>query len=236
MSPLPAKGEGELMLLRDNIYRSIRQAILTCEFPPGQELREQMLAQRYHVSRSPIRDSLLRLEQENLVTVLPRQGYRVNPISISDAEDIFGLRLLIEPACAVAAARADNEALRALDHFRDFANEERTESEFVEYNRTFHRTIADLSGNARMAAVAVDLDEQFERLVRVSLRVFRYEQVRVASTEHEAIIDALQAHDADLASRLSYEHSASAQSRIVTALRLVAEAWVQPVEAPTTTE
>src|SRR3954467_2543048 len=95
-------------LLRDSVYRALRHAILSCEFQPGQELREQLLAERYRVSRSPIRDSLLRLEQENLVTVLPRQGYRVNPISASDIEDLFGLRLLIAPACAAAAAAADD--------------------------------------------------------------------------------------------------------------------------------
>src|SRR5579863_7829817 len=97
---LPATEEGKAMLLRDNIYYALRKAILSCEFQPGQELREQVLAERYRVSRSPIRDSLLRLEQDNLVTVLPRQGYRVNPISISDTEEIFALLLLIEPACA----------------------------------------------------------------------------------------------------------------------------------------
>src|ERR1700712_3818899 len=100
------------MLLRDSIYQAIRWAILNCEFEPGQELREQVLAERYHVSRSPVRDSLLRLELENLVTVLPRQGYRVNPISIPDVENLFELRLLIEPACAAAAARADDAALQ----------------------------------------------------------------------------------------------------------------------------
>jgi GntR family transcriptional regulator, rspAB operon transcriptional repressor len=53
-------------LLRDSVYRALRQAVLTCEFQPGQELREQVLAEKYRVSRSPIRDSLLRLEQERL--------------------------------------------------------------------------------------------------------------------------------------------------------------------------
>ncbi len=108
------------MLLRDNVYLAIRNAILTCEYSPGQNLREQTLAERYRVSRSPIRDSLLRLEQENLVTVLPRQGYRVNPILPSDVKDILGLRLLLEPACAARAAQADDAALRALDSFRGF--------------------------------------------------------------------------------------------------------------------
>jgi DNA-binding GntR family transcriptional regulator len=192
------------MLLRDTIYQAIRRAILTCEFEPGQELREQALAERYRVSRSPIRDSLLRLEQENLVTVLPRQGYRVRPIAISDVEDVFGLRLLIEPACAVAAARAEDGALRALDRFRGFADRECAESEHVEYNEAFHNAIANLSGNMRMAAVSRDLIEQFERLVRVALRVFKHETVSRVCLEHEAIIDAVQAHDPD---RASYEHA-----------------------------
>jgi DNA-binding GntR family transcriptional regulator len=96
------------VLLRDNVYDALRSAILTCDLSPGQELREQDLAAQYAVSRSPVRDALLRLEGERLVTVLPRQGYRVNPVSVADARDIFGLRLVIEPACAAAAAGADN--------------------------------------------------------------------------------------------------------------------------------
>src|ERR1700733_8204922 len=145
------------MLLRDSIYNSIRQAILTCEFQPGQELREQELAARYRVSRSPIRDALLRLDQENLVTVLPRQGYCVNPISVADVKEIFSLRTLIEPACAAAAARADEAALQALDRFRGFMDEEFDETTFVEYNRSFHSAIAELSGNSSGWCFSADL-------------------------------------------------------------------------------
>jgi GntR family transcriptional regulator, rspAB operon transcriptional repressor len=225
--------EGEAMLLRETIYQAIRRAILTCEFQPGQELREQVLAERYRVSRSPIRDSLLRLELENLVTVLPRQGYRVKPISMSDVEDVFSLRLLIDSACAAgAAARADEAALRALDRFRGFPNQPYTDSEYVEYNQAFHSTIADLSGNMRMAAVSRDLIEQFERLVRVALRTFKEDAVRRACAEHEAIIDALQAHDAECASRLCYEHTAGAHERVSTSLRLVGQQQENPARSP----
>jgi DNA-binding GntR family transcriptional regulator len=205
-------------LLRDRIYQAIRSAILTCEFSPGQELREQVLAERYHVSRSPVRDSLLRLEREHLVTVLPRQGYRVNPISMADAEDIFDLRLLIEPACAAAAARANDAIARVLDEFRGFAHHGKAQSEFIEYNRSFHRAIVEMSSNARMATIALDLDEQFQRLVQVVLKVGQ-EQVWNAAVEHEAIIDAIQAHDAERASQLSYAHASRVQARIAGALR-----------------
>ena len=98
--------------------------ILTCEFPPGQELREQALAERYRVSRTPIRDSLLRLERKACVTVLPRQGYLVRPLSISDVEDILNLHSMIEPACAAAAAQADDTSLQVLDSFRSLVNQD----------------------------------------------------------------------------------------------------------------
>jgi DNA-binding GntR family transcriptional regulator len=220
------------MLLRESIYNSIRQAILTCEFQPGQELREQELAARYRVSRSPIRDALLRLDQENLVTVLPRQGYCVNPISVADVKEIFSLRTLIEPACAAAAARADEAALQALDRFRGFMDEEFDETTFVEYNRSFHSAIADLSGNRRLAAAALSIVEQFERLVLLCRPASDLESTRRMCGEHDAIIDALQARDADRASRLSYQHAESAQERLATALRLFGQAEGQYLAPP----
>jgi DNA-binding GntR family transcriptional regulator len=219
------------MLLRDSIYQAIRGAILTCELQPGQELREQVLAERYRVSRSPIRDSLLRLEQENLITVLPRQGYRVNPISISDIDDIFGLRLLIEPACAAAAAGAEAEALRTLDQFRGFSTDEQAEAKFDEHNKSFHHTIAVLSGNIRMAAIARDLDEQSQRLAQATMNAVTYEQICIACRQHEALIDALQAHDAVLASRLAYEHLTHARGQIERAVGRVGQRWEEPAEA-----
>src|ERR1700722_18198407 len=116
--------KGKQMLLRDNIYHAIRHAILTGEYQPGQELRGHILAKHYHVSPSPIRDTLLRLEQENLVVVLPRRGYRVKPISISDVQNIFAFHLLIEPAGAVAAARVAGRKAQVLQQFRDFGRED----------------------------------------------------------------------------------------------------------------
>ena len=203
------------MLMRDRIYQLIRRSILTCEFEPGQELREQVLAEKYQVSRSPVRDSLLRLEQENLVTVLPRQGYLITPVSIIDAEEIFGLRLVIEPACAAAAARRDDAAVRTLDQFRDRANILSDSSKFFEYNIALHSAVAILSGNARVASVAHDLAEQFDRLVRIILRDDPTVIINALIDEHDAIIDAVQAHDADAAYRHAYDHVAGARSRII---------------------
>jgi DNA-binding GntR family transcriptional regulator len=205
-------------LLRDSVYRALRNAILTCEIPPGQELREQILAEKYRVSRSPIRDSLLRLEQEKLVTVLPRQGYRVNPISMRDVHDLFGLRLIVAPACAAEAARADDDAVRTLSQFRDVADDPLTHAAFLDHNRKFHAAVAHLAGNSRLAAVENSLVEEFDRLVLVSIQSDNARWIPHAFSEHKMIIDAIQAHDSDRAFRLVHTHILLGQQRHVAAL------------------
>ena len=96
------------MLLRDNVYESLRSDILTCHFAPGDDMREQDLAERYAVSRQPVREALLRLEREHLVTVQPRQGYRVNPISLADAAQDSPLWAQYDPESVDWVARPDD--------------------------------------------------------------------------------------------------------------------------------
>src|SRR6185437_15336412 len=94
---------GPSMLLRDDIYTTLRQNILSLKLAPGSELREQLLAEEFSVSKSPVREALLRLEQERLVEIMSRQGYRVAPISIIDAQDMYSFRIVLEAACAIEA-------------------------------------------------------------------------------------------------------------------------------------
>src|ERR1700759_1291081 len=120
------------MLLRENVYEMLRADILDCHLAPGDDVREQELASRYAVSRQPVREALLRLEREHLVTVQPRQGYRVNPISLSDARDLLRFRLALEPACVSEAfENAGAAALKGLDRFRRFAG---NHEDFIAYN------------------------------------------------------------------------------------------------------
>jgi DNA-binding GntR family transcriptional regulator len=209
------------MQLRDEIYRSVRHAILTCEFQPGQELQEQVLAERYRVSRSEIRDALLRLEQEDLLIVFPSEGCRVKPISAAEVDTLFSLSLLMEPTCTAAAARADGMTLRTLDRFRGFADRDYLEAGYVEYNASFHIAVAELADNKRLAAVVRNLIDQFDRPIWAALPSLKHEAIRQACTEHEAIIDALQAHDPDRAAQLSCEHMKGAHRRIATSLAIL---------------
>jgi DNA-binding GntR family transcriptional regulator len=205
------------MLLRENVYQSLRSDILSCRLAPGDDVREQELAERYAVSRQPVREALLRLEREHLVTVQPRQGYRVNPISLSDARDLLRFRLALEPACvAEAIENAPDKTLKALDHFRRFSG---NHEEFIAYNRAFHSALAHASGNRRMAGALCDLIGQADRLVRVSLANIRNHDPTRLVAEHVELIEAMQRRDTRSALRLIKTHIRQTEKRVLPALK-----------------
>jgi GntR family transcriptional regulator, rspAB operon transcriptional repressor len=205
------------MLLRDNVYESLRADILTCRLAPGNDVREQELAERYAVSRQPVREALLRLEREHLVTVQPRQGYRVNPISLSDARDLLRFRLALEPACvAEAIEHAPDGVLTALDEFRRFAGDH---EDFIAYNRAFHSALAHASGNRRMAGALCDLIGQADRLVRVSIANLRGHDPAKLVAEHGDLIEAMQRRDRRSAACIIKAHIGQTEKRVLPALK-----------------
>lgn len=204
---------------RENLYLTLREDILSCALAPGQSLHESELATRFAVSKSPVRDALMRLEAERLVTVQPRKGYRVAPVSLSDASDIFDLRLLMETATAQqAAANASDPDLAALDRFRDDTPWKTSGTGFVSYNREFHVALTLLCPNGRIRAAARDIIEQLDRLVVLDLATARVGDSRAMVVEHNAIIDALQAREGRKAGRLLAQHIERAKRRILTSL------------------
>ena len=205
------------MLLRENVYESLRSDILTCRLAPGNDIREQELAERYAVSRQPVREALLRLEREHLVTVQPRQGYRVNPISLSDARDLLRFRFALEPACvAEAIESASDDVLKSLNEFRLFAG---NHEDFIAYNRAFHSALAHASGNRRMATALCDLIGQADRLVRVSVANVKGHDPTQLVAEHVALIEAMQRRDGRTAARIIKAHIAQTEKRVLPALK-----------------
>lgn len=207
-------------LIRHRIFDELRCDIMSCTLQPGSELRESELAQRYGVSKSPIRDALQKLEFEGLVQIVPRQGHRVVPISIGDARDILDLRETLEQAAVKKiAAEASDQDLEKLNKFRiaDMA----TMRAFAAYNRSFHAEICHLAGNARQAAVMQSLMDNYERLCIVSLSSRHQEAAAMAAAlqQHNQIIDALQARDGGSAARLSAKHIRKSQSQIMRGLK-----------------
>ncbi|MFZ2652338.1 MAG: GntR family transcriptional regulator [Burkholderiaceae bacterium] len=214
----PASDSG---LLRGKVYRELRADMIQCRLPPGTELRESELALRFGLSKSPVRDALMRLEREGLVITLPRQGYRVAPVSLADVQDMFHLRDALEQACMERIVRrAGDEQLAELERFRRF-DAAQWDGGFVAYNREFHRCLARIADNPRMRDHLIDLIDQMERAVQLSLSSLKKGDPRSLVDEHCQIIDALQARQASRAQRLVSRHIAQAGKRVMQAMSRV---------------
>jgi DNA-binding GntR family transcriptional regulator len=200
-------------LLRETVYEQLRADMISCRLAPGTEIREAELAARFDMSKSPVRDALMRLEREGLVITLPRQGYRVAPVSLADVLDMFHLRAALERACMERIVRHASDAqLKSLDTFRHF-DAATWQGGFVAFNRAFHRRIAELGGNARMRDQLNDLIDQMERAVPVSVANIRTGDPQVLVNEHAEIVDALQERAVKKAQRLAEQHITAAGKR-----------------------
>ena len=98
----------------DQLASRLRARILRNEIQAGEQLRQEALAEAYGVSRMPIREALRQLEAEGLVVFNPHKGAIVSAMSVDEAEELFDLRLLIEPDLIIRGARAAGETDHAL--------------------------------------------------------------------------------------------------------------------------
>lgn len=224
MALMPAKishapsHDGRRPLLRDDVHAKIKNAILTCALAPGAKIHEQDLAIAHKVSKSPIRDALLRLQSEELVEVLPRKGYRVKPVSLVDALDLYDMRLVLEQACVERVVqRASDAGLHSLDAYRH-APPAADLAAWIEYNRQFHIAIAALCGNRRLLRALTELILAFDRLTYTGVAGLAGSRVmQKIAGEHRQLIDAMKARDAGKASALIRTHIEASRKRMVAA-------------------
>ena len=208
-----------MSLIRQQVLEQIRSEIITCDIPPGTELRETELAEQYDVSKSPVREALQQLTFEGLIETRPRRGHRVTPISVADAGDILELRETLEVAAVRRSIdKADSEMLTVLEQYRD-ADTSST-SAFTRYNRKFHSALSELSGNKRLAADARRLMNSYDRLCVVSLSRVRADKGDFTGplADHRQLIDAIQARDVRKAARLISRHIRTSQRYIMRGL------------------
>jgi len=213
-------------LVRDGVYDRLRNDILSCVFKPGSQIHEQDLAQRYAVSKSPIRDALLRLQEQQLVEVLPRKGYRIKSISVSDAREMYEMRLLLEQSCLRRAIEQATDAeLKRLDRFLKVPRNIDL-AEWIAYNRDFHIAIAQACGNQRMARASIEVIEQFDRLTYTGISSLGdREALQRFVEEHGEIVRAMQRRDKRKACALAREHIENSRKRL---LERLAEQVVVP--------
>jgi DNA-binding GntR family transcriptional regulator len=193
--------------LSDKAYHLIRQRIITLELPPMSALDEQALMEELQLGRTPIREALQRLAAENLVSIVPRRGMFVADISLTDLQQVFELRMMLEGFCARLAARRASE--RQLDEMQRLISEldrvaDNDRRALMIIDEDFHELLYQASENEFLA-------DTLRRLHALSFRIWhlvldRVGGVRGAMEQHVEITKALQARDEEQAEALLQEH------------------------------
>lgn len=159
--------------LPEVIYEDVRERILSGRLAPGQPVRQDALAGDLGVSKIPLREALTRLEHDGLITANPRRGYEVKPISAEEAEEIFDLRLSVEPAAAALAARKADDADRTAARAALEALDRELEADgpnVSALNRAFHLALVAPARRPLTTALVDRLHTLAERYVRAHLR------------------------------------------------------------------
>lgn len=202
------------------VYAVLKREILTCVLAPGTPVYEGQLAERLQVSKTPVRDALGMLAHEGFITVQPRQGYRVSDITLADVQEVFHMRMLLEPAAAeLAAERATAEQLKRLQELAEESyvyGELPTYEEFVVKNREFHVLLAEASGNGRLAAMLRNLLEEMQRLFLFGLDIRDSAEEQIA--EHRDLVDALLKGNQHLARNIATQQIETSRKRVMEAL------------------
>ena len=199
-------------------YAQLKDEILSNRMPPGFQAPEPEIALRLGMSRTPVREALIRLEAEGLVELVPRRGARVLPIRVEDMQEIYEILTSLESDAAAALARRmpDAEALAPLsaatrDMEEALGREDR--DAWAEADDKFHRTLLELHGNRRLLSFVQALSDQAHRVRIVTLRL---RDLPIRSTkDHRDILEALKAGNEDGAREACREHRKRAASELM---------------------
>ena len=202
-------------------YKAIRQRILDNVYPAGHRALEQEYADELGLSRTPVREALLKLAGEGLVEVIPRHGTRVLPVSTEDMREIYQMLTALEPMAAELVA---NKKLPAADlkplieASRDMSAALKAENldAWAEADERYHRLLIALAGNRLLADTVQGLWDRAHRARMVTLRL-RPKPMH-STAEHNAIVEAIRAGDAKQAARLYRAHRERGSSELLAIL------------------
>lgn len=201
---------------QDAVLAALREDILTGVLEPGDQLVQEALAERYGVSRVPLREALKMLESEGQVVNHPHRGYFVAELSVGDLREVYHLRGLLEGAALTAAVplldEADIEEIAGLGEDVDTAAREGDVLAMAEANRRFHFALFDAAALPRLSRLLRQLWDATD-----AYRSLYYQQQvnrRRVLEEHASMIAALRDRDVDRVIALHDEHRAQSVAAV----------------------
>jgi DNA-binding GntR family transcriptional regulator len=195
-------------ILRDEVYLSIKEAILTGELAPGERISIGRLLQEIGFSPTPIREALLKLEQEGFVSRLPRGGFIVSRFTQKDIDQIFDIRSLLESyAVGLAIQHIKKEDILWLERNIKESEQYIQKKEWNKVstlNTEFHDYLNGLSKNERLLSIINGLRDQIFQFRSAILRVPM--KAKISIDHHKKMIDAIKRREVELLKKLTQEH------------------------------
>jgi len=177
--------------------------------PSGEMFTEEQLASMLKMSRTPAREAMLRLAQDGLVEVRPRHGMRIKPVSVADIREIYEVLTGLESTAAALAAQRQDQGdsigrLREAIAEMNLALEHNDRRRWASADERFHTLLVEASGNSRIAELVQTFFGQSHR-VRMLTLFLRPKPIN-SNRDHEAVVKAIAAHDAERARDFHYLH------------------------------
>jgi DNA-binding GntR family transcriptional regulator len=187
---------------------------------PGERLVEMTLCQQLKVSRTPLREALIRLSHEGLIFIQAHAGYRVAPIDLESFRSLAELRAIVEPqGAALAAERATPEDIAALHAHAELPFDPNDEAGYVAYcraNALFHLLVVRAARNPMLENIVMSIVDMVQR--PTYMRIGRQMDPRDPSAKHHAIAQAIARHNAASAREIMERHVRGSSARILAAL------------------
>ena len=202
--------------LTQQAFNHIRDEIIRGKLE-GQHLTENYFAERFGISKSPIREALNRLESEGLITIIPRRGAFVVELSEHDIEEIFELRDALEVLAVKDAVLTDKLVDRmrsAVTSAREFQRK-KDKVNYIRVDAAFHATLAEASANSRLRRI---LENMRNQMLIVRSKTFELSS-QSSVEEHREILAALEQNRRDVAADLMARHIQAVRARLLDFVR-----------------
>lgn len=206
--------------LVDEAYAALKQAIRDNDFPPGYQGSEQEIAVRLGMSRTPVHEAIIRLQEDGLVRVLSKRGVLICPLAPQDIREIYEVVIAVESMAAELLAALPEMARTAVADELEAATAAMEEAlarddlpGWAEADELFHRLLVERCGNGRLRRIAQTVTDQAHRARMLTLKL----RARPAGSAqaHRVIIAALRSGDAGEAHRRARAHRVAARDEIV---------------------
>lgn len=209
------------LTLRERIVEFIKDSVISGRLKPGERVPEQEIAENFGISRTPIREAFRQLESEGFITVTPRKGAVVSPITDKDVSEFYAIKSLLEGyAARTACSKLTHREIKRLETLNaqmEKCAEKNDVKGFFKLDHQFHDTFLKACGNDKLCALIHHLVQQFERfrITAMALPGRMNDSVK----QHHEIIEAFKAGDTGLVENLVRANAERGRDTLVEELR-----------------